>query len=113
MRIALRYNQTNIGEMKLGNKFSHRTEEIIAKASGIVHAVFDNPQSVTEFLKALKEADLGMSVVVSGVLDIVNECCLNAGLNRHTVEFSLDISGKTEKLHLMIFLKSPQCADMA
>jgi len=45
-----------------------------------------------------KEADLGLSVVVSGILDPVNECCQKAGLKRHTVEFSLGIWGKTEKL---------------
>jgi len=98
LRIAMHHNPINIGEMKLGNKFSHKVDEIIAKASGIVHAVFDNPQTVTEFLKELKKADLGMSIVVSGVLDAVNECCQKAGLKRHTVEFSLGIWGKTEKL---------------
>jgi len=39
-----------------------------------------------------------LSVVVSGILDPVNECCQKAGLKRHTVEFSLGIWGKTEKL---------------
>ena len=39
-----------------------------------------------------------MSVVVSGILDTVDDCCRKAGLKRHTVEFSLGIWGKTEKL---------------
>lgn len=98
LRIAMRYNPKNIGEMKFGNMYSHKTEDIIANASGIVHAVFDNTKAVTEFLRELKEADLGLSVVVSGILDTVNKCCLEAGLQRHTVEFSLGIWGKTEKL---------------
>ena len=39
-----------------------------------------------------------MSVVVAGILDSVNDCCQKAGLKRHTVELSLGIWGKTEKL---------------
>ena len=98
LRIAMCHNPKNIGEMRFGNMYSHKPEEVIANANGIVHAVFDNPQAVTEVLKELKEADLGMSVVVSGILDSVNECCRKAGLKPHTIEFSLGIWGKTEKL---------------
>lgn len=98
LRIAIRHNPKNIGEMRFGNMYSHKSEEVIANASGIVHAVFDNPQAVTKVLKELKAADLGMSVVVSGIFDSVNECCQKAGLKPHTVEFSLGIWGKAEKL---------------
>ena len=98
LRIAMRYNPKNIGEMRYGNMYSHKPEDVIANANGIVHAVFDNSQTLTEFLKALKEADLGMSVVVSGIIDPVDAYCKEAGLRRHTVEFSLGIWGKTEKL---------------
>ena len=98
LRIAMRHNPKNIGTITMGNMYSHKAEEVIAGAHGIVHAVFDNPQSVTEVLRELKEAELGLSVVVNGILDSVNECCQKAGLKRHTVEFSLGIWGKTEKL---------------
>lgn len=98
LRIAMRHDPKNMGDMTIGNMYSHKSEEIIANAHGIVHAVFGNPQAVTQVLRELKEADLGMSVVVSGILDSVNECCQKAGLKRHTVEFSLGIWGKTEKL---------------
>ena len=98
LRVAMRFNPKNIGEMRYGNMYSHNAEDVVANANGIVHAVFTDQQTVTEFLKALKEADIGMSVVVSGIIDTVDECCKNAGLKRHTVEFSLGIWGKTEKL---------------
>ena len=97
LRIALRHDPKNIGTVTM-NMYSHEPEEVIANTHAVAHAVFDSPQNVTEVLRELKEADLGMSVVVSGILDSVNECLREAGLKRHTVEFSLGIWGKTEKL---------------
>jgi len=97
LRIAMRHDPKNIGTVTM-NMYSSKPEEVIANTHGIAHAVFDSPQSVTQVLRELKEADLGLSVVVSGILDSVNECCLKAGLKRHTIEFSLGIWGKTEKL---------------
>ncbi len=97
LRIALRHNPQNIGSKK-GSIYRYTVEEVIAGARGMVHAVFDNPQAVTQVLRELKEADLGMSVVVSGIIDSVNECCQKAGLKLHTVELSLGIWGKIEKL---------------
>ncbi len=98
LRIALRHDPKNIGCVRLGGIYRYTVEEVIAGASGYVHAVFDNPQTVTQVLRELKEADLGISIVVSGINDSVNECCQKAGLKRHTVELSLGIWGKTEKL---------------
>ena len=98
LRIAMRHDPKNIGSITIGNMFSHNTEEVIANAHGVAHAVFDNPHTVVDVLRDLKEAGLGMSVVVSGILDSVNECCRKADLKRHTVEFSLGIWGKADKL---------------
>jgi len=87
-----------IGQINLGNMYSHTIEEVLDAAHGIVHAVFTNPETVSEVLKELKEADLGMSVVVSGIFEKVDECAEKAGLQHHTANFSLGIIGKTEKL---------------
>jgi hypothetical protein len=73
-------------------------EEIIANASKVGHAVFNNKEDLTEVLKELKKADLGISVVVSGIFENVDECIEKAGLKHHTANFSLGIWGKTEKL---------------
>ncbi len=97
LRIAMHHDPKNIGSVRM-NMYSHKPTEVIANAHAVAHAVFDNQQAVTQVLRGLKEADLGLSVVVSGILDPVNECCQKAGLKRHTVEFSLGIWGKTEKL---------------
>ncbi|KPK23156.1 MAG: hypothetical protein AMJ70_04220, partial [Dehalococcoidia bacterium SG8_51_3] len=64
----------------------------------VVHAVFDNPEAVSEVLTELKEADLGQSVVVSGIFENVDQCLEKAGLKHHTANFSLGVWGKTEKL---------------
>ncbi len=98
LRIALRHDPTNMGAITLGNMYSHKTEDIVASAHGIVHAVFVNKETVTKVLKELEEADLGMSVVVSGIFESVDECLEKAGLKHHTANFSLGIWGKTEKL---------------
>jgi len=98
LRIAMRHNPVNIGSITMGSMYTHKPEETIASAHGIAHAVFDNSASVTEVLKELKQADLGMSVVVGGILDTVNECCQKVGLQRHTVDVSLGIWGNTKRL---------------
>jgi len=98
LRIALRHNAVNIGSEMKGCLYEFPPEEIIAEAKGDSHVVFDNPRALTEFLKEVKEADLGLSVVVSGIFESVDECLEQAGLKHHTGNFSLGIWGKTEKL---------------
>jgi len=98
LRICLRHNPVNIGCETKGSLYEYLPEEIIADTRGDTHAVFDNPQAVTGALKGLKEADLGLSVVVSGIFATVDRCLAEAGLKHHTANFSLGIWGKTEKL---------------
>jgi hypothetical protein len=98
LRICLRHNPVNIGCETKGSMYEYPPEEIIADVHGDTHAVFDKPQAVSRVLKELKEADLGLSVVVSGIYKTVDECLEEAGLKHHTANFSLGIWGKTEKL---------------
>jgi hypothetical protein len=98
LRIALRHDPTNIGAITLGNMYSHQKEEVVNAAHGIVHGVFVSKEAVTEVLKELEKANLGMSIVVSGIFEIVDKCLEDAGLKHHTANFSLGIWGKTEKL---------------
>lgn len=60
--------------------------------------VFDNAAAVSGALADLKAADLGISVIVSGVIEQVGNCCREAGLSLHTVEHSLGIMGRRERL---------------
>jgi len=97
LRIALRHNPVNIGSVS-GGGMKETPEEVIANASKIGHAVFDNQEDVIAVLKELKEADLGLSVVISGIFEKVDDCIEKAGLKHHTANFSLGVWGKTEKL---------------
>jgi len=64
----------------------------------ICHAVFTNRDNVEAALLDLKEADLGISIVISGIFEIVAEICRDVGLEPHTVNMSLGTWGKTELL---------------
>ena len=97
LRIALRHNAINIGSVSMGGMID-KAEEVIANVDKIGHAVFDNQEDVTAMLKELKEVDLGLSVVVSGIYEKVDGCLEKAGLKHHTGNFSLGVWGKTEKL---------------
>jgi hypothetical protein len=63
-----------------------------------VAAVFDNKGTAEEFVKAVKEADLGLSINISTSVQGAIDCCDFAGIKRHSVGYSLKFEGKTEKL---------------
>lgn len=98
LRICLRHDPVNIGCETKGCMYEYPPEEIIADTRGDTHAVFDNPRALAGALRDLKEADLGLSVVVSGIFETVDQCLEENGLKHHTANFSLGIWGKTEKL---------------
>jgi hypothetical protein len=95
LRILAKYDVANVGDMKTGNKFIVDKEIIFQNIqdTSIVHAVFTDRNQVTQALRELKEADLGVSVIVSGIVEHVHESCQEAGLDRHTVEYSVGIRG--------------------
>lgn len=59
---------------------------------------FPSRDSLKKALIALKEADLGISVTVSGLIDEVKALAEELELKPHTVNLSLGVIGKTEKL---------------
>ena len=63
-----------------------------------VAAVFDNVAAAEDFLKAVKQAELGLCVNISTSIDGAEQCCHAAGIPRHSVGYSLGFQGKTEKL---------------
>jgi len=101
MELALEAGAVKIGDARLGNEYHQGgrdkvMENVVDRA--VVHAVFKDLDSLTRCLTALKEADLGMSVVVSGLFDKVEGCCRKVGLEKHTINQSLGRWGRTEKL---------------
>jgi len=100
LSINLRHDPINIGDMRTGNIYNRNIDEILEKvtSTSIVHGVFTDRDKVTAVLNDLMEADLGMSVVVSGPFSCVGEICKATGLTPHSVDYSLDIWGNREKL---------------
>ena len=100
LRIMLRHNPVNAGDMRSGNMLNSNMDDILSKVSStsIVHGVFTDKDTATKVLQELKDADLGMSVVVSGPFDSVDCICESVGLKPHSVDFSAGIWGNTKKL---------------
>lgn len=100
LELALEHDPVCFGDMKTGNSLTTSREEIFGGIQdiSIVHAVFTDQATVTQLLARLREADLGVSIVVSGLVDQARQCAHQAGLNLHTVEYSLGIFGRTDKL---------------
>ena len=102
MRICLKYNPINMGNIKQGNIYQDdvEIEKMIAElgdGAGST-AVFTDLDAVQKVIEELIEADLGISINISGLLDEVQECCSKAGITRHSAEHSLGFWGATERL---------------
>ena len=100
MEMALDLDPVNAGDMKTGNIFTHSREEILDGVLdiSIVHAVFVDEVKVSELLARVKEADLGVSVVVSGLFDRVKAAGEAGGVRQHTMECSAGVWGRVDKL---------------
>jgi hypothetical protein len=116
LEMALPFNPVNLGDpvhggalrplrslSTLSNWKRDMTPNFRAVIEGIdapasVAAIFDNQESAEGFLKAVVEADLGLSVNVSTSVEGAEECCRYAGITRHSVGYSLGFEGSTEKL---------------
>ena len=116
LRLALKHRPVNIGDATKGGSIrprqdlnpsahwrrDHRPdpEQVIAEIEGhtTVAAVFDNYAAMENFVEELKAADLGISINISAPIDEARRCCDDAGIARHSVEYSLGFSGRVEKL---------------
>jgi hypothetical protein len=116
LQIALEYTPVNIGDARRGgairpsksmNPFAHwkrdNTPDFQAVIDGLIDvttcaAVFDNLEAAEQFLKRIREEDLGLSVNISTSIDGADACCHFATIPRHSVGYSLGFEGKTEKM---------------
>lgn len=90
----------NWGDVKTGPTASYPKEYIkqnICDKSRL-RGVFTSRQQVVDFLKIIKEKDLGLSVVISGLLDEVLPACKQAGVTPHTINYSLGVWGNKKVL---------------
>jgi len=100
LEIAQKHNPVNFGDMKTGNILATSIDKIMKNIvdTSIVQAVFANIEDAAAFAKEVKEAELGLSLVLSAPFDRAWKVADMAGCIGHTIEYSGGIWGKTEKL---------------
>ena len=102
LKICNKYGPINIGSSKLGSVLQDDVEfnDLIThlKDGSTSGAVFTDVETLQKVVAELIEADLGISINVSGLLDGVHECCSKNGIVRHSVEQSLGFWGAKDRL---------------
>lgn len=93
---VLRHNPDNVIGLPMG--MNEKDIPALSARTGIVTAVFNDPQDVLSLVKELKAKKLGISVVLSGLFGDVRKICAGSGLTEHTANISLGIFGRTERL---------------
>lgn len=85
----------------LYSEVSHETilDSITTGPEGTrVYSTFNNREKIKNLLIQMKEADQGISIMVSGLIDKVREIAAEVGLTPHTINLSLGIHGRTDLL---------------
>jgi hypothetical protein len=116
LEMALSFHPVNLGDARNGgalrpsksmNPFSHWKRDIKPDFRAVIDgfnmpttaaAVFDNRVAAENLMKAVRAADLGLSVNISTSIDGAEQCCHAAGIPRHSVGYSLGFEGKTDHL---------------
>ena len=101
LSICYKHGPINLGDMKTGNIYNTTMDDILASVTDgtIVQCTFDNRDKIVALLKELKDRRPGISVIISGVTDVVQQCMHEAGLGPiHSLEYSLGTWGAIERL---------------
>jgi hypothetical protein len=101
LSICYKHGPINLGDMKTGNIYNTTMDDILASVTDgtIVQCTFDNRDKIVTLLKELKDRKPGISVIISGVTDVVQQCMHEAGLGPiHSLEYSLGTWGAIERL---------------
>lgn len=91
------FGSSHAGKSKLNGLDPEEYRKTLDHAYGIIIS-FSERESVKNVLAKLKDADLGISIVVSGLIQEVKDICQEVGLTPHTATLSLGIHGKKELL---------------
>jgi hypothetical protein len=94
------YHSENWGDVKTGPVTQFPSEYIRENISdkSRIRGVFTSKEQVIGFLEDIKKKDLGMSVVITGVLSEVLPACKEAGVVPHSINYSLGVWGKKDRL---------------
>ena len=97
-RIVLKYRPVNYtGKMLFPNPADEQLLEFYKRIK-IGMAVFESREVLLQVLREIKDRELGVSVVVSGLFSHIKQDCNSLGLPLHTVNYSLGVWGKRERL---------------
>jgi hypothetical protein len=99
-KIAAQYIPVNMGCMEYGNLSRGIPATSIIeniKDSDLIQVVFDKKEDAVMALRSLKDADLGISVVISGLHEEVKDIVKQAGVADypHTANITIGFMGKT------------------
>ncbi|MBT3285562.1 hypothetical protein HN807_01515 [Candidatus Bathyarchaeota archaeon] len=102
LRICNKYGPVNIGSSKLGSVLQDDVDfndlVIKLKDGSTSAAVFTDVDTLQKVVSDLVEADLGISINISGLLEGAHECCGKSGIQRHSLEQSLGFWGAKDRL---------------
>lgn len=100
-KIVAASNPDNLADDNLGGRYTGYTDSQILENMGdkaYVGATFSDKDRLKKALKDIKEADLGMSVVISGNYKAVFDILKELGIKAHTVNMSLGFFGNKKLL---------------
>ena len=100
MKMGYTHGPVNAGPARIGDRFMVEPEKVLDRIvrSGSAYVVYDSREKAQALVRDLVEADLGVSVIVSGLFDEVNCMCEKAGVKSHTAMCSLGVWGKISLL---------------
>lgn len=103
LQLSLKHQPVNAGTSRIGNALNMGWQEFMSEVSRWEHlrnvtVVFDSQDKVTRFIRDVAKAELGLSVVVSGLHAEIDGICRQMGTRRHTAQYSLGVWGKTTLL---------------
>ena len=98
--LARSLGSISYGNIKVGNIFttSHENLKKSVSEKSRIRGVFTSKQQVVEFLKAMKERDYGLSVIISGLIEEVLDAASKASVKPHSIHLSLGVWGKKQLL---------------
>ena len=91
-------NHLRLGEILKQHNPTNLLMEGAWKVSTVIQGCFSDIRDIKEILQIVKDEDLGVSVVVSGLISEVKNVCDEVGLKMHTVNLALGEFGKKELL---------------
>ncbi len=100
LRLALAQHPANFGADHKNVITGGDPEPMIAAVTdgSSVAATFSDAEAIRRLVAALKREELGISVNISGLADEVDAILRSQGIVRHSIEHSLGVLGRTDRL---------------